>query len=244
MELEQIKIKSVKKLNKTGHVYDISVEGNHNFYIGQNETLTHNCDFLTPNAQAALRNVMETFSKHCRFILTCNYVEKIIEALQSRCVSFNVIPPSKKEVALRMVQILKEENVEFNKQDLATLVNQGYPDIRLVINLLQTNSIGGKLALSEATRMESNYLSKVVTELASNKNPKDKFKSIRQIVADSKVRSFDELYSYLFNNLDQYAPNKIAPVILVIGKYAYQDSLCIDKELNAMALLTELIMEI
>ena len=67
------------------------------------------CDYLTPNAQAALRNLMETFSKHCRFILTCNYVERIIDPIQSRCQSYKVIPPSKKEVAQQMVHILTEE---------------------------------------------------------------------------------------------------------------------------------------
>ena len=65
------------------------------------------CDFLTPNAQAALRNLMETFSKHCRFILTCNYVERIIDPIQSRCQSFQIIPPSKKEVAIHISKILK-----------------------------------------------------------------------------------------------------------------------------------------
>ena len=65
------------------------------------------CDYITPNAQAALRNLMETFSKHCRFILTCNFVERIIDPIQSRCQSFQVIPPSKKEVALHIHNILK-----------------------------------------------------------------------------------------------------------------------------------------
>ena len=70
------------------------------------------CDYLTPNAQAALRNLMETFSKHCRFILTCNYVERIIDPIQSRCQSYKVVPPSKKEVAQQMVKILNEESVK------------------------------------------------------------------------------------------------------------------------------------
>ena len=66
--MKEIKIKSIKKLEKKHHVYDLSVEGNHNFFIGELGTLTHNCDYLTPNAQAIMRNLMETFSKHCRFI--------------------------------------------------------------------------------------------------------------------------------------------------------------------------------
>ena len=70
------------------------------------------CDYITPNAQAALRNLMETFSKHCRFILTCNFVERIIDPLQSRCQVFEIIPPSKKDVALHLVKIIEQEKLK------------------------------------------------------------------------------------------------------------------------------------
>ena len=75
-------------------------------------------DYISPHSQAALRNLMETFSKHCRFILTCNYVERIIDPIQSRCQSFQIIPPSRSEVAQRMVQILKEEDIVYELDDL------------------------------------------------------------------------------------------------------------------------------
>jgi replication factor C small subunit len=80
---------------------------------------------------------METFSKHCRFILTCNYVERIIDPIQSRCQSYKVVPPSKKEVAQQMVEILNTESVEYQLDDVAMIVNAGYPDIRRVINSAQ-----------------------------------------------------------------------------------------------------------
>ena len=76
------------------------------------------CDYLTPNAQAALRNLMETFSRHCRFILTCNYVERIIDPIQSRCQSFKVIPPKRVDVARHLVHILEQENVEYDLDDI------------------------------------------------------------------------------------------------------------------------------
>ena len=79
------------------------------------------CDYITPNAQAALRNLMETFSRHCRFILTCNYVERIIDPIQSRCQSFQIVPPSKKEVAIHLSDILTKENVKFEVDDIATI---------------------------------------------------------------------------------------------------------------------------
>jgi len=105
------------------------------------------CDYITPNAQAALRNLMETFSKHCRFILTCNYVERIIDPIQSRCQSFQIIPPSKKEVAVHLSNILQNENVKFEVDDVATIVNGTYPDIRKVINTSQRNVVNKSLKL-------------------------------------------------------------------------------------------------
>ena len=117
------------------------------------------CDYLTPNAQAALRNLMETFSKHCRFILTCNYVERIIDPIQSRCQSYKVVPPSKKEVAQQLVHILKEENCTFELDDIALIVNAGYPDIRRVINSAQRQIVDGKLKIdtSSVIRIITNY---------------------------------------------------------------------------------------
>ena len=80
-------------------------------------------DFITAAGQAALRNVMETFSQHCRFIITCNYVEKIIPAIQSRCQIFQITPPSKKEVAVHIAGILKEQNIQFNPTDLVPIID-------------------------------------------------------------------------------------------------------------------------
>ena len=124
MELKKIKILSIKKTNRIAKVYDISVERNHNFFIGDTQTLTHNCDYVTINGQAALRNLMETFSSHARFILTCNYVDRIIPAIQSRCQVFQIIPPNKKDVAERIVKILINESITYDIKDVSTLVNE------------------------------------------------------------------------------------------------------------------------
>ena len=94
-------------------------------------------DGATPNAQSALRNIMETYSKNTRFILTCNYVERVIEPIQSRCQVFNVRPPSKKEVAEKLVSILEAESVKYEIPDVATIVESCYPDIRKCINYTQ-----------------------------------------------------------------------------------------------------------
>ena len=115
------------------------------------------CDYITPNAQAALRNLMETFSKHCRFILTCNYVERIIDPIQSRCQSFQIIPPSKVQVAKHLHNILVKENIIGSPEDIKVLVESTYPDIRRVINSAQRNVVKGKLKLDTSSIIQNDY---------------------------------------------------------------------------------------
>ena len=202
------------------------------------------CDYMTPNAQAALRNVIETFSKTTRFILTCNYVDKIIDPIQSRCQIFNIVPPSKKEVAQHLVKILDGENVKYEKDNLATIINQSYPDIRRVINTTQRCVIGGVLKLDESTLVEHNYLSSIVDVLKSNKNKKEKFDGIRQLLADNHVRDFNQMFRHLYDNVDTYANGFVSTIILIIAEAQYKDSFVVDHEINAMAMFIQIIMEI
>lgn len=202
------------------------------------------CDYMTPNAQAALRNVIETFSKTTRFILTCNYVDKIIDPIQSRCQIFNIVPPSKKEVAQHLVKILNDEGVKYEKDNLATIINQSYPDIRRVINTTQRCVIGGVLKLDETTLVEHNYLSSIVDVLASNKNKKEKFDGIRQLLADNHVRDFNQMFRHLYDNVDTYANGFVSTIILIIAEAQYKDSFVVDHEINAMAMFIQIIMEI
>ena len=124
-------------------------------------------DYLTPNAQAALRNVMETFSKHCRFIMTCNYVERIIDPIQSRCQSFKVIPPSKKDIAQHMVNILDKEGCLYKLNDVALIVNAGYPDIRRVINSAQRQVVDGNLKIDVSSVIQNDYKVQLLDMLSS-----------------------------------------------------------------------------
>ena len=201
-------------------------------------------DYLTPNAQAALRNLMETFSKSTRFILTCNYVEKVIDPIQSRCQTFAITPPSKKEVAKRLFDILNEESVEFQKDDLAILVNSGYPDIRRVLNAAQRQVINGKLVIDSTSNIQANYADNVVDELMKSSDVKTKFTTIRQIIADSKVRDFSPLYKTLYDRVDEYAGNKVGQTILNIADGQFKDSMVVDKEINVMAMMINIIMTI
>ena len=198
------------------------------------------CDYITPNAQAALRNLMETFSKHCRFILTCNFVERIIDPIQSRCQSFQVIPPSKKEVALHIHNILNEEGVASKMDDVAGLVNAGYPDIRRVINSCQRQCVDGMLVVDKQSLVESDYKMKLL-EIIKTQNKKDAFKGVRMLLADSQVTDFAELYKLMYDEVDSYGTGHIAECILIIAKYQLSDSQVVDKEINAMAMIIELL---
>ena len=198
------------------------------------------CDYITPNAQAALRNLMETFSKHCRFILTCNFVERIIDPIQSRCQSFQVIPPSKKEVALHIHNILKEESIASKMNDVAGLVNAGYPDIRRVINSCQRQVVDGMLVVDKQSLIESDYKIKLL-EIIKKENRKDAFKGIRKLLADSQITDFAELYKLMYDEVDSYGTGHIAECILIIAKYQLSDSQVVDKEINAMAMIIELL---
>ena len=195
------------------------------------------CDYLTPNAQAALRNLMETFSKHCRFILTCNYVERIIDPIQSRCQSYKVVPPSKKEVAQQIVEILDKENCLYKLDDVALIVNAGYPDIRRVINSAQRQIVDGKLKIDTSSVIQNNYKLQLL-EMLSNGS---KLNDIRQLIADNSISDYSELYRLLYDEVDNYGNGKQAECIMNIAEAQYQDVHVVDKEINFMSLIIRLI---
>jgi len=201
-------------------------------------------DYMTANGQAALRNLMETFSNTTRFILTCNYVEKIIDPIQSRCQAFAIIPPSKGDVAKRVVGILDEQSIKYDKKDLVTIINAGYPDIRRVLNACQRQVINGELRVDNDSIIQANYMTKLLDILRSDLNKKDAFKEIRQLIADSKVKDFTNLHKFLFDEIDEYAKGHIAAAILILAESQYQDSFVVDKELHMMSTIVKLLNEL
>ena len=198
------------------------------------------CDYITPNAQAALRNLMETFSRHCRFILTCNFVERIIDPIQSRCQLFEIIPPSKTEVAQRLNEILEEEEINYELQDLKILIDSNYPDIRRTINSAQRNVVNLQLKLDTISIIQNDYKLKLL-EILKIEDKKNAFKNIRQLLADNQVRDFADLFRLLYDEVDTYGKGHIAECILIIAKYELSDGQVIDKEINAMAMIIELL---
>ncbi len=198
------------------------------------------CDYITPNAQAALRNLMETFSKHCRFILTCNYVERIIDPIQSRCQAFQIIPPDRKQVAMHVSKILQKEQVDARVDDIVTIVNGGYPDIRRVINACQRQVVNEKLVIDEAMSTQNDYKLEVL-EILKTQDKKNAFKNIRQLLADSKVTDFSDMFRLLFDTVDDWGRGHVAECILVLSQYQQSDAVVVDKEINAMAMFVEII---
>lgn len=201
-------------------------------------------DFFTVNAMAALRNLMETFSKTTRFLLTCNYVEKIIPAIRSRCQEFEIYPPNKAVIAKRLSHIISESNVEFDKKDLVNIINTAYPDIRKAINIAQNSVINNKLVIDKNEKLRLSYMDDLLEELKSKNDLKAKFKNIRQILADSKVRDFTTLYRFLFDHLDDFAQGHVASVILVIADAQYKDSMVVDKEINIASMFVQILNEL
>ena len=195
------------------------------------------CDYLTPNAQAALRNLMETFSKHCRFILTCNYVERIIDPIQSRCQPYKIVPPSRKDVAKQMVHILNQESATYDLDDVALIVNAGYPDIRRVINSAQRQVVDGKLKVDVNSVIQSDYKIKLLESLT----PTSKITDIRQLIADNSITDYSELYKLLYDEIDTYSNGKVAECILAIAEGQYQDVQVVDKEINFMSTIVKLL---
>jgi DNA polymerase III delta prime subunit len=197
-------------------------------------------DYFTPAAQAGLRNTMETFSEHTRFILTCNYHERIIEPIQSRCQSFAIHPPTKKDVAANLVNILKKENVKIDKDGVVLLVNTHYPDIRAIINTAQRNVVDGALTLAREDILEGDTKAKII-DMLKDPNKKQAFTNIRQLLADNSVKSFVDFYTTLFEKVDEYAANNVADIIIIIADGQFQDASVVDKEICFMATIVKLL---
>jgi replication factor C small subunit len=198
------------------------------------------CDYITPNAQAALRNLMETFSRHCRFILTCNYVERIIDPLQSRCQVFEIIPPNKKDTAVHLVKILEQEKLKYNAEDIKVLIDSSYPDIRKIINATQRSVVDDTVIMDRQSTIQNDYKLKVL-DILKTQDKKTAFANLRQLLADNAIRDYSDCFRLLYDNVDEFAAGNMAAVILILARYEQSDMQVVDKEINFMAMLIELL---
>ena len=194
-------------------------------------------DFLTQPAQAALRNLIEEYSAYTRFILTCNYVERLIEPLQSRCELHILKPPTKGAVAKHIcINILDVEGVTYEMSDIARVINEFYPDVRSIIKVLQSNVKDNKLNI---TTIDDNWCKQLVQIL--KQRDKDAWYQVRQLVTDAQVDDFQTAYRYMFDHLTEFSYGNDASVIILLDEYSYRANVCPDKELNFAAFINSLL---
>ncbi len=202
-------------------------------------------DYLSQSSMAALRSVIEEYSNNVRFIFTCNYLEKIIDPIKSRCNVIEIIPPNKSEIAEHLTNILKKENIKFDLHDIVMLINSYYPDIRKMLQLLQWYNNNGEIILDKNLNDLNDYKEEILTELLNYKNNKtDTYKKIRKIIANSHVKNFIDFFSYLYNNLEKLKNFNIENIIIIIAEYQYYDALVVDKEINTMAMILKMLDEV
>ena len=198
-------------------------------------------DYLTPQAQATLRNTIESCSKTTRFILTCNYLERIISPLQSRCQTFEITPPSKTEVNNKCKSILSKEDISYENNDVLTVIDTHYPDIRKIINTLQGSVVDGGQG-DYYLKIDNNSLknTQLGDQIVEALEKKLKLSVIRQMLADSGAREFDGLFKVLYDNVSKYTDRE-GEAILIIAKYQYEYTFVLEKEICIAAMLNKLL---
>ena len=194
-------------------------------------------DFLTQPAQAALRNLIEEYSAYTRFILTCNYVERLIEPLQSRCELHMLKPPTKGAVAKHIcINILDVEGITYEIADVAKVINEFYPDIRSVIKVLQSNIKENKLVI---TALDDNWTKQLVQILS--KREKNAWYQVRQLVADAQIDDFQTAYRYMFEHLTEFSYGNDAQLSIILDDFIWRAGVVPDKEINFAACIAKVL---
>jgi DNA polymerase III delta prime subunit len=204
-------------------------------------------DYLNANStQPALRGFIEEFSNNCRFIFTCNFKNRIIEPLHSRCavVEFKVENSDKQKIMAqffkRVVTILKTENVEFDPQVVAELVSKHFPDYRRVLNELQRYSVSGKIDAGLLVNIGEESYVQLVKDLKS-KN----FNEVRKWVGKNSDTESTELFRRFYDKATEYIDqNSIPQMVLILAEYQYRAAFVADREINTMAALTEMMAQL
>ena len=202
-------------------------------------------DNTTPDVQLLLRASIEEFHRNCRFIFTCNYKNKIIEPLHSRCavVEFSVNGKEKQAIAAkffaRINYILEQERVEADKKVLAELINKHFPDWRRVLNECQRYSVGGKID----SGILAHFSDVKINDLTKNLKAKN-FSEVRKWCVNNLDNDPAVLLRRLYDSLyESLVPASIPAAVLVIAKYQYQIAFVADQEINMLACLTEIMVE-
>jgi DNA polymerase III delta prime subunit len=217
------------------------------FSGGRKYVILDEADYLNANStQPALRNFMEQYSKNCGFILTCNFVNRIIEPLHSRCslVEFKIPKNDMPKLAVQFMKraemILSTEKVDYDKAILAELIQKHFPDWRRVLNELQRYSANGKIDSGIFINLSDDSF-KTLVDFVRNKN----FAEMRKWVADNSDGDDTGLFRKFYDQAYKYVkPQSIPQLVLLISKYQYQSAFAADKEINLAAFLTECMIDV
>ena len=214
---------------------------------GKKVVILDEADYLNPQStQPALRGFIEEFHKNCRFILTCNFKNRIIEPLHSRFsnIEFKISPKDKPKLASKLfertINILKENNVDYNDKVLAQLVKKHFPDFRKVINELQRYSVSGSIDSGILTNITNENL-KSLMKLLKEKDFTETRKWVTQNLDNDPVRIFRSIYDNLYDNLQ---PETIPHAVLILADYQYKSAFVADQEINFTACLTEIMSQV
>ena len=201
--------------------------------------LLDEADYITPNGQAALRGVMEMYHTSCRFILTCNYPQRIIPALHSRCQGFHIEKLDINEFTARLAQICIDEDVAVDLETLDTYVQASYPDLRKSINLVQQNVVEGVLQSPQVGDSgTSDWMLDVVALFKQGE-----YKKARElIVSQARPEEYEEVYRFMYRNLDLWGSTELQQdqAIVIIRDGIVKSVACADPEINLSATLIEL----
>ena len=201
--------------------------------------LLDEADYITPNGQAALRGVMEMYHTSCRFILTCNYPQRIIPALHSRCQGFHIEKLDINEFTARLAQICIDEGVEVDLDTLDTYVQASYPDLRKSINLVQQNVVDNVLQRpQDGDQAQSDWMLSAIEMFKAGK-----YKDARTLIcSQARPEEYDDIYKFMYRNLDLWGNTEMQQdqAIVIIRNGMAKSSLCADPEINLSATLIEL----
>ena len=212
---------------------------------GQKVVILDEADYLNPQStQPALRGFIEEFSSNCRFILTCNFKNRIIDPLHSRCSIYEFNIGNKSKMAGHFMQrlqfILDSENITYENQVLAELIMKYIPDWRRVLNECQRYGMSGHIDTGILVTLSESSIKGLMEDLKS-KN----FKSMRKWVTDNMDVESTKLFRMVYDNMVEYVtPNSIPQLVLILADYSYKDSFVADHELNVVACMTEIMSSI
>jgi len=212
---------------------------------GRKVVIIDEADYLNPNStQPAMRGAIEEFSSNCSFIFTCNFKNRIIDPIHSRCTVIDFkINGSKQKMASfffkRVEWILEQENVTYDKQVVAAVITKHFPDNRRVLNELQRYSVSGTIDKGILASVSDVQLSELVTSLMN----KD-FAACRKWVTNNLDNDITRIFRNIYDGLyDKLKPNSVPQMVLILAKYQYQSAFVADHEINLIACLTELMVE-